>query len=65
MCQSENYRITSNTEQYLLVLWKGFAFIIEVKASKLHKPFINIEKAIEIIKTLKSAFNTDITNVEV
>ncbi|MCW3111225.1 MAG: hypothetical protein JWQ09_5731 [Segetibacter sp.] len=46
----ENYKVLKTAEQDLLILWKGFAFIIEVKASKLHEPFSNIEKAVQIIK---------------
>lgn len=47
----ENYYAVSGYEQDLLILYKGHAFIIETKASKLREPFRDIEKAIVRLKS--------------
>ncbi len=47
----ENYYVIDGFEQDLLILYKGNAIIIEVKASKLREPFRNVDKAIERLKT--------------
>lgn len=46
----ENYYVLKNHEQDLLITWKGFAFIIEIKASKMREPLRDVEKAIVKIK---------------
>ena len=46
----ENYYVQDNYEQDLLIIYKGYAIIIEPKASKLREPFRNIEKAVTRLK---------------
>lgn len=46
-----NYYVIDNHEQDILLLYRGNAIIIEVKASKLREPFRNVEKAIDRLKT--------------
>lgn len=53
----ENYYVIDNHEQDLLILYKGNAIIIEVKASKLREPFRDVDKA---INRLKSDFENSI-----
>lgn len=46
----ENYFVQRGHEQDLLVIYKGTAVIVEIKASKLREPFRNIEKAVVRLK---------------
>lgn len=47
----KNYYVVNNHEQDLLITWKGFAFIIEIKASKMREPLRDVEKAVLKIKS--------------
>lgn len=47
----ENYYVIDNHEQDLLILYRGNAIIVEVKASKLREPFRDVDKAIERLKS--------------
>lgn len=47
----KNYYVIDNHEQDLLILHKGNAIIVEVKASKLREPFRDLDKAIERLKS--------------
>ncbi len=46
----ENYFVEPGHEQDLLILYKGTALIVEIKASKLREPFRNIKKAVIRLK---------------
>jgi hypothetical protein len=46
----KNYYVVNKHEQDLLLTWKGLAFIIEIKASKMREPLRDVEKAIVKIK---------------
>jgi len=46
----ENYFVEKNYEQDLLIIYKGNAIIIEIKASKLREPFRDVEKAVTRLK---------------
>lgn len=46
-----NYFVIDNYEQDILLLYRGNAIIIEVKASKLREPLRDVEKAIDRLKT--------------
>lgn len=46
----ENYSVLDNHEQDLLILHKGVALIVEIKASKIREPFRDINKAVTKIK---------------
>lgn len=47
----ENYYVIDNHEQDLLILYRGNAIIVEVKASKLREPFRDANKAIDRLKS--------------
>ncbi|WP_286444134.1 MULTISPECIES: hypothetical protein [unclassified Myroides] len=47
----ENYYVIDNQEQDLLILYRGNAIIVEVKASKLREPFRDVDKAIGRLKS--------------
>lgn len=53
----ENYIVGSGGEQDLLIIYKGRALIVEVKATKLRAPFRNAEMA---VKRLKADFKSSI-----
>lgn len=53
----KNYFVEDNHEQDLLIIYKGTAIIIEIKASKLREPFRDLVKA---IKRLKDDFKDSI-----
>jgi hypothetical protein len=46
----ENYFVTKDHEQDLLILTKGTAIIVETKASKLREPFREIQRAVVRLK---------------
>lgn len=47
----ENYYVEENAEQDLLILYSGFALVVEIKASKLREPFRDLPKAITRLKS--------------
>lgn len=53
----ENYYVIGNSEQDLILFYKGNVIIVETKACKLREPFRNVEKAID---RLKKDFNDSI-----
>lgn len=46
----ENYYVENGYEQDLLIIYKGAAIVIEIKASKLREPFRDMDKAVIRLK---------------